>query len=261
MAGQVQWSGRWFDLPITVFDLETTGLDPQTCQIIEIGMVQFYRGELEKSYNWLVDPECQIPEQVVKLTHIEQADVDGQPKFREIAQDVLKVFEGRGIVAYNISFDRSFLKTKLEAIGLEWPGANPWLDPLIFAQHFYPYQKNNLGAVASRLGISLDGAHRACNDAEATGYVFYALLEKFGRDLPSTLKELIEVQAQFQIESQQRFQYRNRGGGRNTGLLGDLDDVGSSSARTLTSAFYYGTEEPDPLRAYYKNVPNKKRDL
>ena len=76
-----QWPNEWFELPLTVFDLETTGFDPQTCQIIEIGMVQFYRGKLEKSYNWLVDPECQIPEDIVKLTHIEQSDVDGQPMF------------------------------------------------------------------------------------------------------------------------------------------------------------------------------------
>lgn len=42
-----QWPNEWFELPLTVFDLETTGFDPQTCQIIEIGMVQFYRGKLE----------------------------------------------------------------------------------------------------------------------------------------------------------------------------------------------------------------------
>lgn len=250
-----QWPNEWFELPLTVFDLETTGFDPQTCQIIEIGMVQFYRGKLEKSHNWLVDPECQIPEDIVKLTHIEQSDVDGQPKFREIARDVLKVFDGRGIVAYNIDFDRTFLKTKLEAIGLQWPAENPWFDPLIFAQHFYPYKSNKLGVVAERLGISLEGAHRACNDAEATGYVFYQLLEQFGRDLPTTLKALTEVQAQYQIENQQRFQNR-----RNSNNLWGDSASSDNSPKTLTTAFCYGTDEPDPLRAHYKNVPNKKRD-
>lgn len=249
-----QWPTQWFDLPLTVFDLETTGFDPHACQIIEIGMVQFYRGQCEKSYNWLVDPQCRIPDEIVKLTHIEQSDVDGQPTFRDIAQDVLSVFDGRGIVAYNIDFDRTFLKTKLQALGLSWPAANPWFDPLIFAQHFYPGQRNKLGLVAERLGVSLEGAHRACNDAEATGYVFYSLLEKFKRELPSTLKELTEVQAQFQIEYQQKLEFRRK----NNSLLGE--SIAPAGPKTLTVAFAYGNDEPDPLRAHYKNVPNKKRE-
>ena len=93
------------------------------------------------------------------------------------------------------------------------------------------------------------------NDAEATGYVFYQLLEQFGRDLPTTLKALTEVQAQYQIENQQRFQNR-----RNSNNLWGDSASSDNSPKTLTTAFCYGTDEPDPLRAHYKNVPNKKRD-
>ncbi len=239
------WPELWFDLPLAVFDLETTGFDANTCQIIEIGIVQFYRGEVVKVLNWLIDPECKIPEEIVQLTHIRQEDVDGQPKLREIAPDILEAFAGRGIVAYNIGFDRPFLTHKLEELGLSWPSENPIIDPLVFATHFYPRERNKLGMVAERLGISLEGAHRACNDAEATGKVLYAFRDR----LPPDLENLLILQSQWERENLERLSWRRK------------DSDGSSlitqqnQTKGLTSAFAYDSET-DPLRALYSKVPN-----
>lgn len=239
------WPELWFDLPLAVFDLETTGFDANTCQIIEIGIVQFYRGEVVKVLNWLIDPECQIPEEIVQLTHIKQEDVDGQPKLREIAPDILEAFAGHGIVAYNIGFDRPFLTHKLEELGLSWPSENPIIDPLVFATHFYPRERNKLGMVAERLGISLEGAHRACNDAEATGKVLYAFRDR----LPPDLENLLILQSQWERENLERLSWRRK------------DSDGSNlitqqnQTKGLTSAFAYDSET-DPLRALYSKVPN-----
>ena len=90
------WPSQWFDLPLAVFDLETTGKDTGTCKIIEVGISMFYHGELVQQLDWFVDPECEIPKEVVELTHIQQSDVDGQPKLREIAPDILNAFKGHG---------------------------------------------------------------------------------------------------------------------------------------------------------------------
>lgn len=247
------WPNLWFDLPLAVFDLETTGFDYNTCQIIEIGIVQFYRGEVVKVFNWLIDPECQLPEEIVELTHIRQEDVDGQPKFREIAPQILEAFAGHGIVAYNIGFDRPFLTHKLKEIGLDWPAGNPLIDPLIFATHFYPKQKNKLGMVAERLGISLEGAHRACNDAEATGKVLYAFKDR----LPPELQNLLIVQAQWERENQERLAWRKRSNEDDNQTFADL--VKQQSGKGLTTAFAYGNEA-DPLRAIYSSVPSSKRN-
>jgi len=240
------WPSQWFDLPLAVFDLETTGFDANTCQIIEIGIVHFYHGEVVKVFNWLVDPECEIPHEITEITHIQQSDVDGQPTFREIAQDVLAAFAEHGIVAYNIGFDRPFLTHKLAELGLAWPDGNPNIDPLVFANHFYPNQKNKLGMVAERLGVSLEGAHRACNDAEATGKVLYAFRDR----LPPDLETLLILQSQWERESLERFSWKKKKDGGS--LIAD-----QTSTHTLTSAFVYGTE-PDPLRALYAMVPNAK---
>lgn len=239
------WPELWFDLPMAVFDLETTGFDYHTCQIIEIGIVQFFRGEVVKVHNWLVDPECEIPKEIVELTHITQADVDGQPKLREIAPDILEAFKGHGIVAYNIGFDRPFLTHKLEELGLAWPAGNPTIDPLVFAAHFYPNQRNKLGMVAERLGISLEGAHRACNDAEATGKVLYAFRDR----LPPELENLMILQAQWERENQERFAWRKR----NTS--GSLISQQQTKSKGITTAFAYDSET-DVFRALYSQVPN-----
>ena len=250
------WPSQWFDLPLAVFDLETTGRDYHTCRIIEVGIVQFYRGEVVKVFNWLVDPECQIPQEIVELTHIRQEDVDGQPKFPEIAPQILEAFSGHGIVAYNIAFDRPFLTHQLREIGLDWPQGNPLIDPLIFARHFYsaPGQKNKLGIVAERLGISLEGAHRACNDAEATGKVLYAFRDR----LPPELENLLIVQAQWEREFQENNAWRQRKSNEDDNqTFADL--VKQQSSKGLTSAFAY-SNETDPLRAIYSAVPSSKRN-
>ncbi|MBR4986973.1 MAG: 3'-5' exonuclease [Proteobacteria bacterium] len=245
------WPALWFDMPLAVFDLETTGLDPQSCEIIEVGIVQFYRGEVIKQFDWFVDPECEIPEQVVKLTHITQEDVTGQPKLREIVPDILKAFEGHGIVAYNIAFDKTVLTHKLEALGKRWPSANPILDPLIFAEHFYPNQGNKLGMVSERLGVSLEGAHRACNDAEATGKVLYAFRDR----LPPDLETLLLLQAQWEREIQERRQRWRRPTSGADSELSALMSKQASATKGLSIAFAYAPET-DPLRALYANVPN-----
>lgn len=238
------WPSQWFDLPLAVFDLETTGFDSHTCQIIEIGIVQFERGEVTQRLDWLIDPECEIPPEIVNLTHIQPSDVAGQPKLREIVPQILEAFEGRGLVAYNIGFDRPFLTHKLKELGYQWPDENPTIDPLVFANHFYPHERNKLGMVAQRLGISLEGAHRAFNDAEATGKVLYAFRDK----LPPDLESLLIVQAQWERENIERRNWRKKDSEQSIHALSQPEST------KLGPAFFFGNE-PDPLRALYSLVP------
>lgn len=240
------WPKKWLDLPLAVFDTETTGKDPSTCELLEIGIVHFEHGQVVKVNNWLVNPECDIPEEIVRLTGITQDDVKNEKPFREIAQEVLDAFIGHGLVAYNIGFDRTVLTRYFEQCGLKWPDENPTIDPLVFANYFYPGKSNKLGLVCERLGISLEGAHRACNDAEATGKLLFAINENF--DLPPDLESLLVVQSQWERENQQRMSWRKANGG-----IG-LNEV-NTIKNDLTEAFIY-SKETDPLKALYAAVPN-----
>ena len=245
----IQWPKRWLDLPLAVVDTETTGKDPTKCRLLEIGIVHFEHGNVVKVFNWMVNPECEIPEEVVRITGIKQEDVQNEKTFAEIAKDVLDALTGHGIVAYNIGYDRTVLTRYFEECGLKWPSENPTIDPLVFANYFYKnHTHNNLGAVCERLGVSLEGAHRACHDAEATGKVLYAFNEQFG--LPPDLESLLIVQTQWERENEQRLRWRQ---GKSEHEIG-LNEV-NTIANDLNMGFIY-SQETDPLKALYMAVPN-----
>ena len=69
-------SSTWFDADLAVVDVETTGLKAAQERIIEIGIVHMRAGEIIESWGQLIDPERAIPEEVVKLTGIQQEQVD-----------------------------------------------------------------------------------------------------------------------------------------------------------------------------------------
>lgn len=244
-----EWPKNWRDLTLAVVDVETTGLDPQEDRVTEIGIIRFEAGEVVESYGKLVNPERPIPEESTKITGIRDEDVKDAPTFAEIAKDVHERLQGVGIVAYNLSFDRGFIRKELERCGLEWPEESPTLDPLIFARQFFKNQRRkNLGAICKLLGIPLEEAHRATHDATVTGHVLYAFADR----LPEGLNELLMLQAQWeQQQAQEMSGWRSR---RNDSEFESLSDAFGGSTVGLGPAYIYG-DEADPLRALYMSVP------
>ncbi len=243
-----QWPDRWQDLPLTVLDVETTGLDPADHRITEVGLIRFEDGEVVEEYGQLVNPERPIPAESTEITGISDDDVRDKPTFDEIADEVHQRLQDVGLVAYNLSFDRSFLEMELEQCGYEWPDEAPTLDPLIFARQFFKDQhRKDLGTVCDLLGISLEEAHRATNDARVTGRVLYAFADR----LPEELDELLMLQAQWEkLQAREMADWRR---GDDDGA-DSLSDAFSDKTVGLGPAYIYG-DENDPLRALYKSVP------
>mgnify|MGYP002632404826 CR=1 FL=1 len=247
------WPSDWRDLRIAVLDVETTGFDAVEERIIEVGIVTFERGEIVERWGAFVNPGKTIPDAVIKLTGITDEMVASAPPFEEVAGEVSERLTGVGISAYNLSFDRSFVRAELGRAGYAWPDDAPCLDPLVFVRQFHKeHASKKLGAVAERLGVSLEQAHRAVDDAEAAGRVLYALAD----DLPDSLEELLILQAQWE-RLQEREMAAWRGGRR-----GDRDLVlqGSVASQSvgLGPAYLYG-DDLDPLRALYLSVPDLQR--
>jgi DNA polymerase-3 subunit epsilon len=181
------------DLPLAVIDTETTGRDPaRGDRIIEIAIVYFDRGAPTARHALLVDPGMPIPADSTAVHGITDADVRGKPRFDGIARDVLGLLAGRIPVAYNASFDRTFIFSEMRKAGFP-PGTDralppamrsnvEWIDPLVWARAVQPNAKGyKLGEVAARLDVSLVQAHRATDDAEAAGHVLIALFRSQGR--------------------------------------------------------------------------------
>lgn len=181
VAAEHDASAAWLDHPIALIDTETTGRDATQDRIIEIGVVLGLRGEIVGRFGKLVDPGRPIPAESSAVHGIKDADVVGQPKFADVADELL-AFIGDAIpAAYNAAFDRGFVLAELERAGVRPDAPLPvmrrdvdWVDPLTFARELYKDEQSRaLGDMAARLGIEMARAHRATDDAEAALQILY----------------------------------------------------------------------------------------
>lgn len=166
------------DRNYVVCDLETTGLNPMTDRIIEVGMVRIRQGEVVDKYHTMVNPGMPLPLKIKRITGIDDADLAGAPAIAEVISDVVDYIGNDTIVGHNISFDLGFLAA---AQGL--PLNNPHYDTVELARLLLPDAVSyRLESLCSRLEIDTGGSHRALNDALATARLMVMLLRKL-RDL------------------------------------------------------------------------------
>lgn len=163
---------------IVVYDLETTGLDPESCEIIEIGAIKIEKGKITKKFSTFVKPLLPIPESATKINHITDDMVENAPKIEDVIIDFYKFSKDCIISGYNnTEFDNKFLRKAYQKVNL--PFENDNLDVMLLAKSKHLKTKNSkLSTVANALGIDLTGAHRAYNDAFATAKILLKLSEK-----------------------------------------------------------------------------------
>ncbi len=93
-----------------VIDLETTGTDPLTDQIIEVGVLVFKGDEIINSFESLVKSSRPIPPFVTELTGISDFDLIDAPEFDSISEVLTDLIKNLPIVGHNVNFDLGFLK-------------------------------------------------------------------------------------------------------------------------------------------------------
>lgn len=202
VAEEIPAESPWADCVIAFIDVETTGRDPTLDRLVEVAVILGRGGEVFERKSWLVNPGIPIPEESSAVHGIRDPDVADKPPFSQVLQEIRASLEGAIPAAYNASFDKAFLLAEIgRTPGGGGAGALPpafrreveWLDPLVFAREIYrDEQSRALGDVAERLGIRLERAHRATDDAEAALLVLYAL----GKDqrLPRAYAALLQEQ-------------------------------------------------------------------
>jgi len=168
-----------------VFDLETTGFDPENDGITEVAVCKVKNGEIIDEYTTFVNPEKPIPFNVQELTHITDEMVADAPKMSEMIPEFLEFCKGCVLVAHNAHFDISFINNKAQKLGLEF---KPYvIDTYEMSLELYNAVENHkLGTLTEYLGIELEGAHRAINDTRATAKMFIRMKE-------DCIKENIEI--------------------------------------------------------------------
>lgn len=159
-------------------DLETTGLSAKMNKIIEIGAVKFVDGKEESVFSSYVNPGVRLPERIVELTGITDADVKDAPDIEEILDD-LEVFLGEEVlVGHNLLFDYSFLKRAFSFY--RKPFEKTGIDTLKIARSCLPdVEHKGLGDLCKFYDIPVI-AHRAEGDARAAGLLYQRLSRECG---------------------------------------------------------------------------------
>ncbi len=193
----------WQEIDVALLDVETTGRDASVDRVVEVGIVVGRRGDVVARYNWLINPGIPIPAEVTAIHHITNEMVADKPRFEAVASEIANALRGCVPAAYNALFDRAFIMgefSRAKSAGAADYSDVPaltrevdWLDPLVWARDLQDNEKSrSLGDVATRLGIKLENAHRAEDDAEAALRVLYAL----GRDarIPRAYGAMVQEQ-------------------------------------------------------------------
>ena len=175
-------------------DIETTGLDPERDNILEIGAVRFKGSRILDTFETLVDPGCPIPYKIQQLTGITPADIAGKPPLNAVLPDLDRFVGDSPIIGHNINFDLGFLRQH----GLFSQNAS--IDTFELAGILLPHaSRYSLGALLKHLEIELpqDGqSHRALDDAQATRQLFEALLDQARRLDGRIIEEVARISGQ-----------------------------------------------------------------
>jgi DNA polymerase-3 subunit epsilon len=169
---------RLSSLAFTVFDTETTGLNPsQGDQILQIGATRISAGKLrrEESFEQLVDPQRDIPPEGIPIHGITPDMVIGQPTLADVLPAFHTFAQDTVLVAHNAAFDMRFLQLGEARSGVRFD--QPVLDTLLLSAVVHPNQASHrLEAIAERFGITVVGRHTALGDALVTAEVFLRLI-------------------------------------------------------------------------------------
>lgn len=170
---------------LLIFDFETTGLDPKSCEIIEMGLL-YYKWDGSKyiedaRYDLLIKQNKPLPDFIKNLTHItdEMLAEKGITK-SEACQIFMKHYSKDLLLCgYNVQFDFSFLKAFLTSFNPKFELNNDILDVMAIYKDFYPYPHKLVSAI-EMLKVEGINSHRAIDDVEAT----YNLLLALATEIP-----------------------------------------------------------------------------
>lgn len=169
---------------IILFDTETTGLTihprgkvASQPRIIEFGAVILDDHGCEvETFNQLINPECNISDEITKITGITNDDVRDMPTFREAVEQIEPLFgKCRMVVAHNLNFDRQLIASAIERTGRIWD-TFPWPEQEMCTVQMYRelWGRNPklLELYERVMGVPLAQTHRALDDVRAVQDIF-----------------------------------------------------------------------------------------
>lgn len=174
--------------PIVVFDLETTGLDVENDEIIEIGAEKLVGFEVVEEFSFLVKPSVLMSEQITSLTGITPEMLENQPTIDDVLPKFFDFIRGGLLIAHNADFDFRLLRASARRLGydFDWPCACTFK----MSRELLPTLENRkLDTLAKHYGLSFGSRHRSMGDVRVTSEVLRNLITK-DSDCIETWKDL-----------------------------------------------------------------------
>ncbi|MGB5462021.1 MAG: exonuclease domain-containing protein [Aureibaculum sp.] len=177
--------------PIVFFDLETTGVNIAQDRIVEISILKVFPNGNKESKTWLVNPEIEIPEEVVAIHGITNERVVNEPTFKELAKEINQLIEGCDLAGFNSNrFDIPLLAEELLRADIDFDMKNRVAVDVQVIYH-KKEQRTLSAAYEFYCNKSLDNAHSAEADTLATYEILKAQIEQYD-DLENDVKFLNE---------------------------------------------------------------------
>ena len=156
-------------------DLETTGLDPKTDKIIEIGVVRVENNAVAEEWETFVNPDRQLEERIIELTGIRDEQLSAAPMIEEVLPTLLEIVGDHPLLGHSVMFDYSFIKKA--AVNRRMTFEKDGIDTLKIARKYLTeLESRSLGYLCEYYGIC-HNAHRALCDAKATVELYRKLTE------------------------------------------------------------------------------------
>lgn len=172
-------------------DVETTGLQAGTDEIIEVAAVRFRGDVVEGTFQRLCRPKFSLPIKIAQLTGINQTELESAPPFHEVAPELARFLRTYPVIGHSVGFDLRMLGAQ----GLRI--AQPSYDTFELATLLLPGQPSySLAALAAALQIPHPDAHRALADADVARLLFTHLLKVIDGLDDTVLQEIVRLGGQ-----------------------------------------------------------------
>lgn len=171
---------------VVILDTETTGLSVRDNELIEISAAVLTQQGIKERFDTFVHPTGPVPDEIIKLTGIRNADVIHAPSAREAVEALAEFVAGRPVVAHNATFDRSFIEAVKGGVNV----SDIWIDSLALSRIALPrLASHKLSSMAELFGCAAV-SHRATDDVDALAGMWRILLTAL-TDLPAGLLRLL----------------------------------------------------------------------
>ncbi|WNH11592.1 exonuclease domain-containing protein [Thalassobellus suaedae] len=184
--------------PICFFDLETTGINISKDRVVEISILKVFPNGNKESKTWLVNPEMEIPKEVIEIHGITNEKVANEPTFKELAKDIHNMIKDSDLGGFNSNrFDIPLLAEEMLRADIDFDMKNR---VAVDVQTIFHKMEQRTLSAAYRFYCDkeLEGAHGAEADTNATYEVLKAQIAKYD-EIENDTKFLAEFSSRKQF--------------------------------------------------------------